>query len=1105
MNELSGFLPEIQKLEQVQESLSSLSAGSDFSLKVPPAVRPALAAAILVETDKTIAVACANVAEAEQFAAVAADYLPDGRAVVLPDWESYPFEAVRPDVVAIGKRAEVIQRLAAGESLLVCVAVGTLMQKVPPPEDDVFGGLSLAAGARVDIHDLAAALTDIGYVRLPVVEGPGEFTVRGSVVDIFPSQAPDPVRLDFFGEEIESIKIFDIATQRSTASKTEIAVGSSREFRLDAKGSERILAAGGILAGEEDGHRWLPMIHRLVDLTEYFPPETLWVIDEAKSVYDEAARFFDVQFRALSEGYAGDTQFSADSYYLNPEELWPPASPKLEMALVGTSTDQLSIDVGRPSEIEGRLDRLEACLNEWRASGFRTALVLRDIGEKDRVIELISGMGFAESGDLFLMVGRTKNGYTLPDLKLAVYGYADVFPHHEAEGYTVARPKRRALIDFSDLVHGELLVHEIHGIASFAGLTQKTVSGKTREYLMLDYAAGDRLYLPTDQLHRVSRYIGPEGEKPPITRLGSADWLRTTRKVRTSLKKLAINLIALYAERVENPGHAFSRDSAWQRELEAAFPYEATKDQIAAISDVKTDMETDKPMDRLVCGDVGYGKTEVAVRAAFKAVMDGKQVMMLVPTTILAQQHFLTFSERFAPYPVRVEMLSRFLTEAAQKEAVGHVKTGRADMVIGTHRLLQKDIKFKDLGLIIVDEEHRFGVNAKEKLRLLRRSVDVIALSATPIPRTLQMSLGGVRDLSLIETPPEGRHPVQTTISEFQPVVVRTAIERELGRGGQVFYVHNRVETIARAAAKVQALAPEARVAVGHGQMSESELERIMMKFLKHEADVLVCTTIIESGIDITSANTLIIENADRLGLAQLYQLRGRVGRGRDRGYAYFTYPAGRPLTDTAIERLKTIGEFTELGSGFKVAMRDLQIRGAGNILGAEQHGHVASVGFDLYCRMLRQELDKMQGKTEVAIPEVSIELPVNAYLPQSYIQDENLRLEMYRAVAGTTSAQDIDDVRMELADRFGPLPAPVANLLAVADLRRQAATLGVTAIMLQKGRLVIKGLDASQVENSRKYELNFKPSTGEVVILVPRAQPDILKFVIDFVSAIMP
>jgi transcription-repair coupling factor (superfamily II helicase) len=474
--------------------------------------------------------------------------------------------------------------------------------------------------------------------------------------------------------------------------------------------------------------------------------------------------------------------------------------------------------------------------------------------------------------------------------------------------------------------------------------------------------------------------------------------------------------------------------------------------------------------------------------------------MMVVPTTILAQQHWLTFKERFAAYPVRTEMLSRFLTPGAQKEAVARLKAGVADMVIGTHRLLQKDIVFKDLGLIIVDEEHRFGVNAKEKLRQMRRSIDVMTLSATPIPRTLQMSLGGVRDLSLIETPPEGRHPVITAISEWQPAVVASAIRRELARGGQVFYVHNRVETIERAAAKVQSLVPAARIVLGHGQMTETALEKVMVKFLNHEADLLVSTTIIESGLDIPTANTLIVENADRLGLAQLYQLRGRVGRGLSRGYAYLTYEAGRPMTDTAIERLKTIGEFTELGSGFKVALRDLQIRGAGNILGAEQHGHMVSVGFDLYSRMLRQELDRMRGRTEAVVPEVLIELPVNAYLPESYIQDENLRLETYRSIAGVASAAEIEEIDSELADRFGLPPPPVASLLAVADLRLKAATGGISAITLQKGRLVIKGPSAARLGNSTRYEVNIKPATGEAVVKVPPGQPDILKFVVELI-----
>lgn len=1059
---------------------------------------------------RTIGVICSTVAAAEEFALESADYLPKETAHFLPDWESYPFESVRPDVVAVGRRSEILRNLTDGGGRLVCLAVSTLLQKVPHPRERVFEGLAVEAAMEIEIHELARILVDIGYVRSPIVERPGEFAVRGSVVDIFPSQRGGPVRLDFFADEVESIKAFDVGTQRSAGGLTEVYVEPCHEFRLTPRATERIMAAGGLTGGESDGHRWLPAIHELASITGYFPADTLWLVDEAKAVFDEARRFYSDQEAALSEGYAGDLDFGAKDYFFTPEQVWERLVPRVEMVVVGGPVMSFSIESAGAPEVAGRLDRLEERLLGFREQDFRVALVLNDSGERDRLAELVGDMGLGANvrGDMAapisLHIGRLKHGFVLPEIGLAVFGYGDIFPRHAVEAGAPARPRRQALIDFSDLVHGELLVHEVHGIAAFSGLTRKTVAGKTREYLLLDYAAGDRLYLPTEQLHRVSRYIGPETAQPRITRLGSTDWLRTTKKVRSSLKKLAVDLVALYAGRAEVPGHAFAADTEWQRELEAAFPYEATRDQAQAIADVKADMEKAEPMDRLVCGDVGYGKTEVAVRAAFKAVLDGRQVMMLVPTTILAQQHYLTFKDRFAPYPVRVEMLSRFLSPAEQKKVIKDLKAGVVDMVIGTHRLLQKDIGFKGLGLVVVDEEHRFGVNAKEKLRQLRQSIDVMTLSATPIPRTLQMSLSGVRDLSLIETPPEGRYPVMTTITDFQPVMVRSAVRRELARGGQVFYVHNRVETIDRAAAKVEALVPEARVILGHGQMSESTLEKVMLKFLKGDADVLVCTTIIESGLDITSANTLIVEDADRLGLAQLYQLRGRVGRGHNRGYAYFTYAPGRALTETALERLKTVGEFTELGSGFKVALRDLQIRGAGNILGAEQHGHVVSVGFDLYCRMLREEIDHLQGKPEASIPDITIELPVNAYLPDTYIEDENLRLETYRSIAAALTDAELEALGAELNDRFGPSPLPVLNLLSVAALRLRAAAVDLTSISLLKGRLVIKSKDIVDLRPGRRYESTIKPGTGEMVVKIPRDYPDVLKFVIDFISDII-
>lgn len=1108
---LSGILPKIKRLKEVEEGLENLAHDHVVSLISPPSLRPALIAAIFSKKKRPLVVVAPTLARAEQLALEISDYLPKRQVVVFPDWESYPFESVRPDVTAISRRAEIFGKLAAGEPLLVCSALTTLLQKVPPSADKVFQPLEVKVGQEININDLAAEMVGIGYVKSPVVERAGEFAVRGSVVDIFPAQLSQPVRLDFFGDEIEYIKLMDVATQRSGAKRPAVKIYPSQEFKLGKVSRERVMGAGGLLSGEEDAHRWLPLIHDLGSIRSYFSTKTQFLIDEPKETVDEGTRFFAEQRRALSEGFAGETRFTADDYYFEPDQVFSDLVPRIDLALVGKHGEQLSVNGHRQKELAGQLDTLKKELSDLKEKAYQVIVVLSDSGEQERLHELVSDMGYESdrgadlgSSKLSLVVGHVRNGYVLPDAQLAVFGYGDIFPRREVEPKIKVRPRRQRLIDFSDLTHGELLVHEVHGIASFAGLTRKTIGGKTREYLTLDYAAGDRLYLPTEQLHRVTLFVGAEGGKPQITRLGSSDWQRTTKKVRKSLKKLAFDLLALHAKRSEAVGHSFSIDTEWQRELEAAFPYEATEDQATAIAEVKKDMERAKPMDRLVCGDVGYGKTEVAVRAAFKAILGDKQVMMVVPTTILAQQHFLTFSERFAPYPVHVAMLSRFLSTGQQKKVLDQLKKGQVDMVIGTHRLLQKDTAFKDLGLIVVDEEQRFGVNAKERLRTLRSAIDVLTLSATPIPRTMQMSLTGIRELSLIETPPEGRLPVFTSIDEYTPTIVSSAIRRELARGGQVFYVHNRVESIDTVAVKVQNLVPEARIIVGHGKMTESSLESVMDKFLKHEVDVLISTTIIESGIDIPTANTLIVERSDRFGLAQLYQLRGRVGRGHHRGYAYFTYNPGQVLTDTAIERLKTIGEFTELGAGYKIALRDLEIRGAGNILGVEQSGHMISVGFDLYCQMLKEELERAQGKQTIDIPDVSIELPVNAYLPENYIDDENLRLEAYRTIARATSEDQVDAVNQELVDRFGTPTLSVENLLKVARLRLQASSVGVTSIKLQRNRLVITGMQLKKVNLDLDYGINIKEATSEVVVQVPVGQPDVLEFVINFISDIL-
>jgi transcription-repair coupling factor (superfamily II helicase) len=691
-----------------------------------------------------------------------------------------------------------------------------------------------------------------------------------------------------------------------------------------------------------------------------------------------------------------------------------------------------------------------------------------------------------------IVVAELGKGFVLPWARLALVAESDLTGRRSSAARRRLHAKRRQTSGPLDLSEGDLVVHEIHGIGRYVGMVDRELLGVHREYLVLDYAKGDRLYVPSDQVDLVTKYIG--GEAPKLHRLGSSEWNKTKSRVRRKAREIAAELVELYSKRLRAPGYAFGPDTPWQRELEDAFPYEETPDQLRAIDEVKDDMEKPLPMDRLVCGDVGYGKTEIAVRAAFKAVAAGKQVCVLVPTTILAQQHHATFSERFRNFPVRVEMLSRFLSQSEAKKVIADIKSGKVDVVVGTHRLIQPDVTFSDLGLVIVDEEQRFGVSQKEKLKSLRASVDILTLTATPIPRTLEMAMAGIRDMSIVDTPPEDRHPVMTYVGDYDETVVASAVRRELLRDGQVFYVHHRVSTIDHAARQLQELVPDARVGIAHGQMDEHQLEQTMLDFGDAKTNVLVCTTIIESGLDIPTVNTLLVERSDLLGLSQMYQLRGRVGRAHERAYAYLFFPPERSLTEEAHERLKTIAEYTGLGSGFRIAMRDLEIRGAGNLLGAEQHGHIEEVGFDLYVKLMSTAVDEAKGLGWREDGEVRIDLPLDAYIPKTYIADENLRLEAYRRIAAVREQEDLDEARRELIDRYGePLPAPVEALFEVATLRRTMMAAGIVEAATVAGKLRIRPIE---LEDSRQVRLKrLLPSAewrpGTQTLLIPeRALP---------------
>ncbi len=865
----------------------------------------------------------------------------------------------------------------------------------------------LKPGDYVDPMALLETLRRNGYEVEPTVEVPGAVGRRGGIVDVFSPHAEYPFRVEFTGNRVETIRTFDPRTQRSLNRLDAVHIVPARELPESMTGT----------------------------LLDYLSAEGLLVLDNPGAVEQALER----QLRELLE--AAIAQRSRVLELLP----WSGEAPVLPFTPV-------------PS-YGGRLEEFVKALKALPRDGSRTIIISHQarrlseyLQENDVVAAPLAELcQLPQPGSLTLLQGSVAEGWAI-DGSLRLLSDREIFGFVKQRRQVQKRPVRWQTL-LSQLHPGDYIVHVEHGIGRFVGLVKQSQNGTEREYLVLEYSQGDKLYVPVDRIDRVSRYVGTGDEPPALNRLGTQEWTRTRTKVKKAVEEIARDLLQLYAAREATPGHAFSPDTLWQQEMEAAFPYVETPDQLEAVRAVKEDMEKPRAMDRLICGDVGYGKTEVALRAAFKAVMDGKQVAMLVPTTILAQQHYTTFTERLQAYPVRVAMLSRFCSSKEERSIVEGLAAGSVDICIGTHRLLQKDVVFRDLGLVIIDEEQRFGVAHKERLKQMKREVDVLTLSATPIPRTLYMSMVGVRDMSTIETPPDERLPIRTHVGQYDDSLVRQAIVRELERGGQVFVVHNRVHSIGGVAARLQALVPEARIAVAHGQMPEEQLEEIMMKFAAGEADVLVSTTIIESGLDMPNVNTLIVTDSDRLGLTQLHQLRGRVGRGVDRAAAYFLYPRDKRLTPQATRRLRTIFEFTELGAGFGIALRDLEIRGAGNLLGVEQSGHIAAVGFDLYCRLLGEAVAELKEKgapAEVSLKPVelpSVDLPLSAHIPKDYVEDEDARVSLYYRLTRMQRLEQVDDMRKELADRFGPLPAPVANLLFVVEARLLARDAGIESI----------------------------------------------------------
>jgi transcription-repair coupling factor (superfamily II helicase) len=1065
---------------------------------VSQALRPYLLAALLDRDPATPVIVVAGDDRAARDLAAGLKTWLEPRTVRYYPSRGVTYEShLTPPPHLVGLRIAALDALTedttGGSAPVVVVSAVALSEKVPDPTLRPHG-FTLTQGDLLDVDETALDLVAAGYERVDQVEDRGQFAIRGGLLDVFPATEDRAVRIDLFGDEIESLRWFSTFTQRSLGDAEVVEIEPAAELAEE----HRELAEIAALENEDDR----PDIAELLPVDNFHPflelaPQNARIViageeDVAPALADHwqdvSAAFRDRDARHL---------------YVDADTIDQTLKQRANIRLSSIDQDQPFEFRAQSADLQARsLKEAEPELEKLQRSGYRTVVTFARRGEGERTAYNLGrlkvhwletdggsfgrsaapdgGAGFGRSaapdggasadGRLTFAQARLQNGFIAPQLHLAVIPDHRLFHRRRAPEEPRRQRRRGVLRSFADLRTGDIVVHEDHGIARFAGFDTKTVADVTRDYLYLEYAGSDRVFVPVDQLAKISRYVGAGGAHPPLSKLGGTRWDTIKARARRAAQELAGELLNLYAERKRREGHAFPVDSDWQRDFEDAFPFTETPDQRDAIEMVKTDMEAPRPMDRLICGDVGYGKTEVALRAAFKAVQDGKQVMLLVPTTILAQQHYGTFTERLKDYPISIEHVSRFRPQAEQREAVKRFADGKVDILIGTHRLLSRDVRPKELGLLIVDEEQRFGVKQKELLRQLKLKVDVIAMSATPIPRTLQMSMAGVRDISVIETPPEGRRPIKTYVGEYDEELVKGALLREHQRKGQAFFLHNRIESIDETAERLRALCPGMKFEVAHGQMDEKELEQRMLAFLRGDADVLVSTSIIESGIDIPQANTLIVERADTFGLAQLYQIRGRVGRSRERAYAYLLYPSAAALTPDAAQRLSALSDYTELGAGFKIAMRDLEIRGAGNLLGDEQSGHVAALGFELYMQMLDEAVAAAEDGAwaEDEWEPVRLDVNVDAYVPADYIPYEQAKVDVHRRIAGAREVADLMQLRDELEDRFGELPDPLKNLIALQQARIKLGQAGARAVTFRNGRLAVTPIELDSVRAKR-------------------------------------
>ena len=1215
---LTALLPPLLADADIARTVRAASSRqrSDRSLVVAPGARPAVLAAMTLGEEGVdrvaggeggaassanasgtpLLVVTATGREAEETALALRSYLPADDVAVMPAWETLPHERLSPRADTVAQRLSVLRRLAhpeeGGAIRVLIVPVRALLAPVIAGLGEL-EPVQLAPGLTVGLEETARRLEAAAYTRVDMVESRGEYAVRGGILDVFPPSEPRPVRVDFFGDEIDEVSSFAVADQRTIEALASVTATACRELVLTGEVRGRAAALTEAVPGAADMlekisqgiavegmeslapvlvDTMVPLLDLVGDrLTVLLEPER--VRKRAEDLTATTTEFLAAAWTSAASGGTVPVDLSAAAFAHLAEARALALSTNhgwWSFTALASGPEATRLDLSDPRTYRGELERAVSDLGQWARQGWtvvvatdgpgpgrRMAQLLGDGGvparivdqlseaaelgrevdwvpapaasaedEADETVSPVDGAAGAAAGDPasgpgdgVVRVTRASagHGFLAEGLRLALIAESDLTGRASAgprERRSLPARRARRSVDPLSLHAGDLVVHAQHGVGRFIELSRRTVGGArssaTREYLVIEYAPskrgqpGDRLLVPTDALDQVTKYVG--GDSPALSKMGGADWAKTKSKARKAVREIAGELVRLYAARAATTGHAFSPDTPWQTELEEAFPYTETPDQLSTIDEVKADMEKAQPMDRLVCGDVGYGKTEIAVRAAFKAVQDGKQVAVLVPTTLLVSQHAETFTERYAGFPVTVAALSRFQDAAESAKVLQGLEKGTVDVVVGTHRLITGQVRFKDLGLVIIDEEQRFGVEHKETLKALRTNVDVLSMSATPIPRTLEMAVTGLREMSTLATPPEDRHPILTYVGAYETKQVSAAIRRELLREGQVFFVHNRVEDIDATAARLAELVPEARVATAHGQMNEHQLEAVIDSFWRKETDVLVCTTIVETGLDVSNANTLIVDRADRMGLSQLHQLRGRVGRGRERAYAYFLYPSDRPLTETALERLRTIASNTDLGAGMQVAMKDLEIRGSGNLLGGEQSGHIAGVGFDLYVRMVSEAVSAYKkalarsGKAGVDAVgfeegddedvELRIELPVDATVPEDYIPHERLRLEAYTKFAAARSGEQVDDVLEELADRYGPVPEATARLAALARLRALAAELGVREIVAQGKSVRFAPVDlpeSARMKVTRLYPGTvLKPATRTIVVPAP-------------------